>query len=231
MKTILTVAVLLFGSACYAQEEGVSEWKIMPTISIAKHFPIGNRHAAYDIRPMVYPPVGGLPPQENDGLTATGISFSARFLNKDFEPFAFTLSAGANWYRNAERRSDFPIVAYGGTPMPNTDSLRFAAPNFYSSNMLGMESDHFMSFPIGLGAQIVFPYDKINKLMFYAGAEGNLNFLSRRVVGRHQVEAGFALVGGVAIKMVELGVRYSRFAGANYVGVQAGIRFNQFSVE
>jgi hypothetical protein len=54
--------------------------------------------------------------------------------------------------------------------------------------------------------------------------------MSERGFTRRQVEAGFSAVGGIAIKMFEFSVRYSRFSGMNTVGVQAGIRFNQFTL-
>jgi hypothetical protein len=230
MKTV-AVMLLLFSATCFGQEEPVAEWKVMPSISVVKLFSVGQRYDMYDVRVMNTPTVGVYPTQGNTNLSATGVSFSARFLNKEFEPFAFTLNAGAQWYRNENKAPKYPVGAYGGYPIPPRDSLRAPMPNVFAPPMYGTDSDHFMSFPIGAGAQFVFPYDKIDKLMFFAGAEGNVSFLSRSIAGRRQVEGGFTLLGGVAIKMVELGVRYSRFAGSNYVGVQAGIRFKQFSVE
>jgi hypothetical protein len=88
-----------------------------------------------------------------------------------------------------------------------------------------------MNFPVGVGMQVVFPYEKIDKLMFFAGVEGNLHFLSERSLAQRQVETGFSALGGVAIKMFEFGIRYSRLARINYVGVQVGIRFNQFELQ
>jgi hypothetical protein len=233
MKTIcLTVALALLRSFACAQEESGSDWKIMPTISVTKVFSLGHRDGYYDIQPLMYPPIGsvGFSPIVND-VSATGISFSARFLHQDFEPFAFTLSAGANWYHR--RESDLPIPLGSYRTLIPIDSLRMPIivdPPGLQRGYAGWNDNTLMSFPVSLGAQVLFPYEKIDKLMFFAGVEGNLHFMSERGFTRRQVEAGFSAVGGIAIKMFEFGVRYSRFAGQNNIGVQAGIRFNQFEL-
>jgi hypothetical protein len=228
-----SVAIVFVQSFMIAQEETSSDWKIMPSISVTKLFSLGHRNNYDDVQPLIYPPIG------RDGFTnsvnifsATGVSFSARFLNQDFEPFAFTLSAGANWFRNRDQDSPIPYFAIGGPSILVGDSTRLPVFDFrgYRGGFDGRENGGFMSFPVSLGAQILFPYEKIDKLMFFAGVEGNLHFLSERAFNRRQVEAGFSAVGGVAIKMFEFGVRYSRFARMNNVGVQAGIRFNQFTL-
>ncbi len=233
MKTnCLIVAVALLQSFAWAREESGSDWKIMPSISVAKLFSVGNRNHFYDVQPLMYPPIGSFGSSSTNSFSATGVSFSARFLNKEFEPLAFTLSAGANWFRSRNDSRNVPTLGYVGPPIRIDDSLRMPFPDFrgYRVDFFGMEHKGFMSFPVGVGAQVVFPYEKIDKLMFFAGVEGNLHFLSERAVARRQVEAGFSALGGVAIKMFEFGLRYSRFAGMSNVGVQAGIRFSQFEL-
>lgn len=234
MKTAFVAAMMVTSSAI-AQEEGYSEWSIMPSISVSRVFSVGNRYDNYyRVQPLIHPPVSGrtVGYAETNRLSATGVSFSARFLDKDFEPFAFTLSAGANWYdgRDDEMMSS-PFLRVAGIPNP-IDSLRLPMPDYrdFRGGFYEREVGGFMSFPVSIGAQVVFPYEKIDKLMFFAGVEGNFHFLSERVFARRQVEAGFSAVGGVAIKMFEFGVRYSRFAGTNNLGVQGGIRFNTFSL-
>jgi hypothetical protein len=228
-----SVAIVFVQSFMIAQEESSSDWKIMPSISVTKLFSLGHRNNSYDVQPLIYPTIG------RDGFTnslknfsATGVSFNARFLNKDFEPFAFTLSAGANWFRHRDQDSPIPYSAISGPAILVGDSTRMPMPDVrgYRGGFGGRENRGFMSFPVSLGAQVLFPYEKIDKLMFFAGVEGNLHFMSERGFTRRQVEAGFSAVGGIAIKMFEFSVRYSRFAEQNNIGLQAGIRFNQFEL-
>lgn len=227
MKAVYVIlALAVLQSLATAQEESTSDWSIMPSISVTKLFSVGHRHNYYEIQPLIYPPIDFRGFVTNaPALSATGVLFSARFLNTDFEPLALTLSAGANWHRSRERNTPIPPSAVGGSPrMPAFDQRGFR------HGFEGRDKGGFMSFPVSIGAQILFPYEKIDKLMFFAGVEGNLHFLSERAFNRRQVEAGFSAAGGVAIKMFEFGVRYSRFAGQNNIGLQAGIRFNQFEL-
>lgn len=224
------VLIIALATPLFAQESAA--WKVMPTISVTTAFSMeGSRHH-HAIRPLWYPTELTSPFLENEGFSSTGVLFTARFLNADMEPLAVTLSAGANWYHHRNEPMMPQMLAYGGPPFPS-DSTRppFPVGGAMYGGFYDRDGGSLVGFPMSLGVQFLFPYEKIDKLMFFAGVEGNMAFMSQRVLSGRQVEWGGSLVGGIAVKKIEAGIRFSRFAQRNSIGLQLGIRFNHISLE
>ena len=228
MKSVLAIC-MLFSSAAVGQEQAASDWKIMPDIAVIKLLPVGRQQTYYP-QPLIYPGNGFVPYPSftSEKYAGTGLEFTARFFNNDIEPFVLTLSAGASWYYPAT--DEYAIPAYGPSVIGNPPDT---VQRYYNAiGSLGYwGAREFVSFPLGVGIQFVYPYASAEKLMFFAGAEGNLHFTSQRFDWqRESVQAGYTLLGGFAIKFAEFAVRYTSFAGINNIGVQAGVRFKQFDL-
>ncbi len=225
MKSLFIILALLTSMAM-AQEEEQLGWKVMPAITIVKHLPGGYRQSM-NPQPIgdVYPGFVPIPMRQSDRYSGTGVSLNARFFNEDINPFVLTFSGGANWYSVA--RGSEPFGPPRVTPMENGDPM-FARQGGQFD--MGRNGRRFMSFPFGAGVQFVYPWKSVDKFMFFAGAEGNLVFTTIDLGMRDRVQAGYTLVGGVALKFVEIGVRYTAFRETKNLGVQIGFRLNSFEL-
>lgn len=220
MKSLSIILVLL-SSMAIAQEEEQSAWKVMPGITIVKYLPGGHRNSFEGQPiPLMYQDFAPTPMRLSDRYSGTGVSMNARFFNEDINPFVLTFSGGANWYSVAGDPAPF-----GPPRETETMIVRPARPFDFGRNGRG-----FMSFPFGAGVQFVYPWKSVDKFMFFAGAEGNLVFTTIDLGMRDRVQPGFTLVGGVALKFVEVGVRYTAFRETKNLGVQLGFHLNSFEL-
>ena len=211
MKTISVVLlILIVVPALLAQDETNSGWQIMPSVTLVKFFPGKTIRKQSDIYILIYPPVG--PSYTEYKYSGTGLNFSARCFNDEIKPLSLTFSGGVSWYYE-------PDQVYYAVPSP---------AGFGVGSALGRQD--FMAFPLSLGVQAVFPYASREKIMFYAGAEGNLHFISGRIDMNQQTKAGFTILGGFAVKIFEFGIRYTSFSDIRNLGVQLGLRFKSFGI-
>ena len=230
MKSLSLILILLTASA-FAQEEEPSGWKVMPGVTIVKYLPGGHRQSMnpqpLNPQPMENTAPGFIPMQQANRYSGTGVSLNARFFNEDINPFVLTFSGGANWYSVSRGREPFGPPNGGITPMENGDPM-FARQDRQFER--GRNGRGFMSFPFGAGVQFVYPWKSVDKFMFFAGAEGNLVFTTIEMGMRDRVQPGYTLLGGVALKFVEIGVRYTAFRESKNLGVQLGFRLNSFEL-
>ncbi len=231
MKSLPLILALLT-TVAFSQEEQ-SGWKVMPGITIVKFLP-GGHHQSMNPQPLNPQPIGNTSPEfgpiemrQSERYSGTGVALNARFFNEDINPFVLTFSGGANWYSVARGNERFDSPHGRVTPMENED-LMFARQGGQVD--AGRRGRRFMSFPFGAGIQFVYPMQSIDKFMFFAGAEGNLVFTTMDVGLRKNVQAGYTLLGGVALKFVEVGVRYTAFRETKNLGVQLGFRLNSFEI-
>ncbi|MEK9136794.1 MAG: hypothetical protein AAB393_06690 [Bacteroidota bacterium] len=210
MRAIGIVLLILAGTpALFAQDEANSEWQIMPGVAVVKFFPGENVRSSRDIYLPTYPPI--LPSYSEHNYSGTGISFSARCFSEDIKPLALTFGGGITWYYQPEHIS-FMMS-------PNVSGV---------GGVLGRQD--FTAFPVSVGVQAVFPYASREKLMVFAGAEGNLHFVSGNLAVNQQAKAGYTLLGGFAVKFLEFGIRYTSFSDIKNLGAHFGLRFKSFGI-
>lgn len=212
MRISLSVLVFLAASViAVGQDMDESQWKIMPGISVVKFFPGDNIRSRGDVIIAIYPT-----PEPfyyyRSTYAGTGLNFTARCFNEDLKPFALTFGGGVTWYYAPERE-------FAAVPVASPFGIGEA-----------LHHDEFTAFPLSLGIQAVFPYASRDRLMAFAGVEGNLQLISGRVEMRRQAQAGFTLLGGVAVKFLEFGVRYTSFSDIKNLGAFFGLRFRSFGV-
>jgi len=213
MKTMrgIVLSVLLTAPALFAQDETTSEWQIMPSVALLKFFPGDQANGAY-VQPLIYPPTN-LYYGAFYNYAGTGFSVGARCFNEEIKPLALTFGGGVNWFYNAH--DAFAIPAFGATSMGIRQVLR---------------GQNFNTFPFNAGVQVVFPYATRDRLMFFAGLEGNLHFISGNVAMNQQAKFGYTLLGGFTVHVFEFGVRYMEFSDMRNVGAQLGLRFKSFGL-
>jgi hypothetical protein len=66
--------------------------------------------------------------------------------------------------------------------------------------------------------------------MVFAGAEGNLHFVSGNLAVSQQAKAGYTVLGGFAVKFLEFGIRYTSFSDIKNLGAHFGLRFKSFGM-
>ena len=220
MKAICSV-LLVFAMVqmVHAQEDANAEWQIMPGVTVLKFFPGGRIHQTSG----VYLPGDPLSfPRQIEytefNYSGTGVNFSARCFNDDIKPLALTFSGGITWYYQPEYT--FYALAEG----PHTTG------GLQSGVGAALGRHDFTAFPVSIGAQVVFPYASREKLMMFAGAEGNFNFISGNLAMNQQAKAGYTVLGGFAVKFLEFGIRYTAFSDIKNLGAYFGLRFKSFGI-
>lgn len=211
MKTMPVILLMLAVTpALLAQEETNAEWQIMPGVAVMKFFPGDNIRTRGDMYFPTYPPM--TPSFTEHNYAGTGVNFSARCFNDEFQPLAFTFSGGVSWYYQPEQ-------TFYALTVPTHSGV---------GAVLGRQD--FTAFPVSVGVQAVFPYASREKLMAFAGAEGNLHFISGNLAMSQQAKAGYTILGGFAIKFLEFGIRYTAFSDIKNLGAYFGLRFKSFGV-
>jgi hypothetical protein len=171
-------------------------WQIAPTLSLGKYFP-GS-------------PVTGT---SGDYWLSGGTMVYPT--SSDFRYVAFTFGAGAHWFYGSDRRVTTPVILMSsdvGTVVNGIGELT--------------RPGDFMVFPVTVGLQVTFPHDRRELIMVFAGIEGNLDFISGNVPTGQQAKAGYGLVAGFAVRIVEFGIRYTEFSDLRNLGAYFGFRLN-----
>lgn len=181
----------------------------MPGLGVAKYFPGEGIITGGGVYLPTYPPIV-YPYYGEHKYSGTGISFTARCFSDDIEPLALTFGAGATWYYLPD-----------GYAVPAASQQGVGAA-------LGHQD--FTAFPISIGVQAVLPYESREKLMVFAGAEGNVNLISGDLDMDEQAKVGFTLLGGFAVKFFEFSVRYTAFSDIKNLGAYFGLRFKSFGI-
>jgi len=153
--------------------------------------------------------VAGWENVDDVAYAGTGLRFSVRCFTPAHPHFAITFGGGVTWYYD-----------------PNTYHI-YAAP-MEAGTGAQLWNGSFTVFPLSLGFQAVYPAREKDRVMFFAGAEGNLNLVDGMVAPGQQTRVGYTLLGGFVVKVLEFGVRYSGFSDVKNLGVHIGLRLQSF---
>lgn len=195
---LFVVGLLAVCSAGLSVAQDDAEWQVMPSVTLVKYFPGG------EIRQRMYPG------HSEFSYAGTGVQFNARVFSNEIKPLALTFGGGVNWfYQPGGRFVSFPSPASTGI-----------------GETIG--GNDFMTYPLNIGVQAVFPYASRKNLMFFGGLEMNVQFISDDIAIAPQL--GYSVLGGFAVKVFEFGVRYTAFSDIRNLGVQLGFRFNSFGI-
>jgi hypothetical protein len=208
---VLSCVVLLICTSRLAfAQENEHEWKIMPSVAIVKYFPGDHIRNGRGVEPFISPPIGWYSNSYN--YSGTALNFTARCFNGDIKPLALTFGAGVNWYYEPDRYEVYPLAS----PWDGVGAK--------------LDRQDFMTFPLSVGVQAVFPYASPENLMVFGGIEGNLHLISGNLNRGDQAKAGYSFVGGFAVKAFEFGVRYASFSDMSNLGVFFALRFKSFEI-
>jgi hypothetical protein len=212
MKMLWSVPLILaLVQSVSAQEEPNADWQIMPSVVVLKFFPGEKiREMSSGMYMPTYPAM--VPVYNEFNYSGTGVNFSARCFSDDIQPLALTFSGGITWYYQ-------PKGTFYALTAPTQSGV---------GAVLGRQD--FTAFPVSIGAQVVFPYASREKLMVFAGAEGNLHFVSGNLAINQQAKAGYTVLGGFAVKFLEFGIRYTAFSDIKNLGAYFGLRFKSFGI-
>ncbi len=210
MKTLSVILLLVLGATVLVAQEEESEWRIMPSVAIVKFFPGEDIQTPGEMYMPTYPVT--MPYVTGNNYAGTGLNFSARCFSDDIKPLALTFGGGITWYYQPDQFG-YPVPAYSPLGVGAT---------------LGRQD--FTAFPLSIGVQAVFPYASRENLMVFAGAEGNLQFISGNLAVNQQAKAGYTVLGGFAVKFLEFGIRYTAFSDIKNLGAHFGIRFKSFGI-
>ena len=215
MKTLsIILSMVIVAPVLSAQDETPSDWQIMPSISVVKFFQgeeiVDQNIVYYPTYPAMYPYYD----MTGYGYSGTGLNFTARCFNDEIKPLAFTFSGGITWYYQ-----------------PDHYQYMLTSPAYVNSD-IGFLMGHrdFTAFPFSVGVQAVFPYASRDRLMLFVGAEGNIHLIAGNVPTGDQAKAGYSVLGGVAVKFLEFGVRYTAFSDIKNLGAYFGLRFKSFGI-
>jgi len=196
--------VMLIPAALQSQETTDKTWRIAPELLFIKDFPGATLEA---------PPSDFRSQYRYEGV---GLAFKVRCTNINLPFLAVTFGAGANWYYDSEP--------------PPVDGVVPAVPFITEGLGQTFYRGDFNTFPITLGAQAVYPFDKPELMMFFLGVEGSANLVSGYIGTGDQFKPGYSIVGGFAVRAFEFGVHYASFSDMRNLGVHFGIRLNPFSI-
>jgi hypothetical protein len=205
----IVLLILAAAPALFAQEETNTDWQIMPSVSLTMFLEGKAIHHEGGVYLPTFPPM--MPGFGTHKYAGTGLNFTARCFSEDIKPLALTFGAGATWYYR-----------------PGGEAIAVPAAVQGAGEMIGPHD--FMTFPISFGVQAVFPYATRDKLMGFAGVEGNLQLISAGLAMNEQAKAGYTILGGVAVKFFEFGVRYTSFSDIKNLGAYFGLRFKSFGI-
>jgi hypothetical protein len=83
---------------------------------------------------------------------------------------------------------------------------------------------------VSLGLQAVLPEANSDALMVFLGFDGTVHFIDGDLPIGEQPQLGYNLLGGFAVKVFEVGVRYSSFSDVKNIGVHLGLRLQGFNM-
>jgi hypothetical protein len=139
----------------------------------------------------------------------TGLSFLVRATHADVNGIALTFGSGVNWYYR-----------------PDENFMRTSASGIGA--VVGGKD--FNTFPLSVGLQIFIPQRDPDALMGFVGGDVAVHFVDGDVPFGEQARFGYDLIGGFAVKMFEVGFRYSTFSDISNLAVQFGFRLNSFAL-
>jgi hypothetical protein len=218
MRTTIFALFILCALPATSEETQQKTWHFTPGIAMTKYFPGStikdyyNGVQLFGLSSFIYPP-----PAREYRYGGTGLNFSVRAFNEELPNVALTLGAGATWYYAAERTSGDYVIASSA-----------AVAQAGIGEQLG--NYDFMTFPVSLGLQFVFPYEGRENLMLFGGIDGNVQLISGNVSMGEQAKLGYTVTGGFAVKIFEFAVRYTQFSDMKNLGVSLGFRLNSFSL-
>ncbi len=139
----------------------------------------------------------------------TGLRFNVRCFTPGYPNFAVTFGGGVMWYYD-----------------PNTYPIDAAPMDAGTGAQIWNGS--FTVFPLSLGFQAIYPAREKDRVMFFAGVEGNLNLVDGIIAPGQQTKVGYTLLVGFVVKVFEFGVRYGGFSDVKNLGVHIGLRLQSF---
>jgi len=203
-------ATILLPIVVFGQEKTETTWEIMPSIALVRYFPGEPVFADGGYGPILFGPEGSNRVEAR--YAGTGMAVSIRFFHESLPNIALTLGGGINWYSGP-------------------DQPHYAVMSLATAGVGQIEHNRtFTTFPLSVGAQVVYPRAGRQSMMFFAGGEFTVHFVDGDLDIRQQAKLGYGLVGGFAVKIFEFGVRYSAFSDMKNLGAHIGLRFNPFTL-
>jgi len=214
--TLKTLAWLLllqqmgFASLSMAQaSEGT--WTLQPVLSLGKLFPGA---------PIDRPSTAMFPGADYDaplGTTSyryegTSLGVAVRIHPPAINWLALTLGGGITWLYGS---SEEPVAAM---PLGGDGVAGDIAPG------------DFVAFPLSAGLQVFFPADRRHDFALFAGFEAVANFISADIPVGDQIQPGYGLMCGFAVKILEFGLRYQAWADMKNLGIYGGVRLAAFDL-
>jgi hypothetical protein len=148
---------------------------------------------------------------DEPAYAGTGLKFAVRCFPPALPSLAITFGGGVTWFYDSQPSHGITVPMATGT----------------GAQLWG---ESFTVFPLSVGVQAVYPSRGREKLMIFAGAEGNLNLIDGRVMPGQQTKVGYTVLGGFVVSVFEFGVRYSAFSDLKNLGVHIGLRFAPFRI-
>jgi hypothetical protein len=210
LRILLALMIVCSGSRVVSQESHPS-WTAQPTLSLGKVFP--GSPLDQDADPVRQGFETFAPTVITDfRYEGTALNVTVRLYPPSLNWLALTLGGGVTWFY---RSDEVPVM----TAQPADDGIaRSLIPG------------DFVAFPVSAGAQAIFPTDRRHEFALYAGIEFAAHFISGDVAVREQIQPGFGISCGFAVKVFEFGIRYQAFSDMRNLGAYGGIRFAPFDL-
>ncbi len=210
LRILLALMIACSGSRVVSQESHPS-WTAQPTLSLGKLFPGSPLDQHTD------PVLHDLQTFAPTGVTTfryegTALNVSVRLYPPSLNWLALTLGGGVTWFYRSDQ---VPIM----TAQPADGGIAQS-----------LVPGDFVAFPVSAGAQAIFPADRRHDFALYAGIEFAAHFISGDVAVSEQIQPGFGISCGFAVKVFEFGIRYQTFSDMRNLGAYGGIRFASFDL-
>lgn len=210
LRILLALAIACSASRVVSQESNPS-WTVQPTLSLGKLFPGSQLEQPMD--PVLHD-IQAFAPASAAAFRyeGTALGVSVRFYPPSLNWLALTLGGGITWFY---RSDEAPVMT---AQMADDGIARSLLPG------------DFVAFPVSAGAQAIFPADRRHDFALYAGIECTAHFVSGDVDVGEQIQPGFGISCGFAVKVFEFGIRYQAFSDMRNLGAFGGIRFAPFDL-
>ena len=157
--------VCVLMSIGFSQEDKGSAWKIMPSAVLVKHFSGEKIRVEQQYGSNEY------------NFAGTGLIVNVRCFNEHIRNVAFTFGGGVNWFY-----------------APDADPI-FVGSASTSGVGRSLKHQDFNTYPLTLGVQVTFPRENYQRVMFYLGGEGSVNFIDGNIDIGQQTKVGYNSVG------------------------------------
>ena len=137
----------------------------MPSAVLVKHFPGEKIRVEQQYGSNEY------------NFAGTGLIVNVRCFNEHIRNVAFTFGGGVDWFY-----------------APDVDRI-FVGSASTSGVARSLKGQDFNTYPLTLGVQLTFPRENYQRVMFYLGGEGSVNFIDGNIDIGQQTKVGYNSVG------------------------------------